>query len=170
MAIMLTLFLLCLMQATCHFFRQPANFAPDFTLSLSELAALDMCQKRAIFKPMNTEERENLKQRCGGSWKLVLRYLLAGEACSRREKSQAIAGPGHSIAVTSKGAVYSFGSNSSGQLGHGTTDEEWRPRPIRLELLGTCGYPLYPYSLSLNLRTRLGANQKHLLELIWCFS
>ena len=59
---------------------------------------------------------------------------MAGEACCRREKSQAIAGPGHSIAVTSKGVVYSFGSNSSGQLGHGTTKEEWQPRPIRLEL------------------------------------
>ncbi|KAL2233682.1 UNVERIFIED_CONTAM: Ultraviolet-B receptor UVR8 [Sesamum indicum] len=117
--------------ATCSFFRQPAHFAPDYELSLAELAALDMCQKRAIFKPMTIEQREDLKQRCGGSWKLVLRFLLAGEACSRREKSQAIAGPGHSIAVTSKGAVYSFGSNSSGQLGHGTTDEESRPRVIR---------------------------------------
>ncbi|KAK2999515.1 hypothetical protein RJ639_042558, partial [Escallonia herrerae] len=118
-------------QATCSFFRQPAHFAPDHELSLSELAALDMCQMRAIFKPMTAEERENIKQRCGGSWKLVLRFLLAGEACSRREKSQAIAGPGHSIAVTSNGVAYSFGSNSSGQLGHGTTEEDWRPRPIR---------------------------------------
>ncbi|XP_072981482.1 ultraviolet-B receptor UVR8 [Typha angustifolia] len=119
------------LEATCTFFRKPANFAPDFQLSMSELAALDMCQKRAIFKPMTVEERELLKQRCGGSWKLVLRYILAGEACCRREKSQAIAGAGHSIAVTSSGAVYSFGSNSSGQLGHGTTEEESRPRPIR---------------------------------------
>uniref|UniRef100_A0A5B6ZX59 Putative Regulator of chromosome condensation (RCC1) family protein isoform 1 n=1 Tax=Davidia involucrata TaxID=16924 RepID=A0A5B6ZX59_DAVIN len=119
------------LEATCSFFRQPANFAPDHELSLSELAALDMCQKRAIFKPMTADEHQDLKQRCGGSWKLVLRFLLAGEACSRREKSQAIAGPGHSIAVTLKGAVYSFGSNSSGQLGHGTTEEEWRPRQIR---------------------------------------
>ena len=119
------------LQATCWFFRQPAHFAPDHELSLSELAALDMCQKRAIFKPMTGEERQDLKQRCGGSWKLVLRFLLAGEACSRREKAQAIAGPGHSIAVTSKGIVYSFGSNNSGQLGHGTTEEQWRPRPIR---------------------------------------
>ncbi|GMP57783.1 hypothetical protein CsSME_00021712 [Camellia sinensis var. sinensis] len=90
-----------------------------------------MCQKRAIFKPMTADERQYLKERCGGSWKLVLRFLLAGEVCSRREKSQAIAGPGHSIAVTSNGVVYSFGSNSSGQLGHGTTEEEWRPRQIR---------------------------------------
>ncbi|XP_043706156.1 ultraviolet-B receptor UVR8-like [Telopea speciosissima] len=119
------------LEATCSFFRNPANFDPDFGLSISELAALDMCHKRAIFKPMTTEERDLLRQRCGGSWKLVLRFLLAGEVCSRREKSHAIAGPGHSIAVTSKGAVYSFGSNSTGQLGHGTLEEEWRPRQIR---------------------------------------
>lgn len=131
---LLILFPLWILQATCSFFRQPANFAPDYELSISELAALDMCQKRAIIKPMTTEERQALKQRCGGSWKLVLRFLLAGEACCRREKSQAMAGPGHSIAVTSKGVVYSFGSNSSGQLGHGVIEEEWqdwRPQPIR---------------------------------------
>ncbi|KAF2609350.1 hypothetical protein F2Q68_00046029 [Brassica cretica] len=50
---------------------------------------------------------------------------------SRREKSQALAGPGHSIAVTSKGVVYSFGSNTSGQLGQGTIEDTWQPRPIR---------------------------------------
>lgn len=126
---------MCSLQATCSFFRQPAHYAPDFELSLSELAALDMCQKKALFKPMTNEERQDLKQRCGGSWKLVLKFLLAGEACFRRDKPKAIAGPGHSIAVTSKGTVYTFGSNSSGQLGHGTTEEEWRPRPIRLRNL-----------------------------------
>ena len=132
---------LCLvLQATCSFFRQPAKFAPDYDLSIAELAAFDMCQKRAIFKPMSKDERNDLKQKCGGSWKLVLRYLLAGEACCRREKFQAIAGPGHSIAVTSSGAVYSFGSNSLGQLGHGlnqdgNTADEFRPHLIRLETL-----------------------------------
>ncbi|KAI3763498.1 hypothetical protein L2E82_13400 [Cichorium intybus] len=119
------------LEATCSFFRQPAHFAPDHDLCLSELAALDMCQKRAIFKPMTSEQRHQLKLRCGGSWKLVLRFLLAGETCSRREKSQAIAGPGHSIAVTSKGSVFTFGSNNSGQLGHGSTEEESHPRIIR---------------------------------------
>ncbi|KAL9226370.1 hypothetical protein vseg_002193 [Gypsophila vaccaria] len=124
------------LEVTCSFFRQPANFAPDHELSIAELAALDMCQKRAIFNPMTAEQRGDLKRKCGGSWKLVLRYLLIGEACCRREKSQAIAGPGHSIAVTSNGTVYSFGSNSSGQLGHGlkpegNTADECRPRLIR---------------------------------------
>ncbi|MBA0692632.1 hypothetical protein Goari_010174, partial [Gossypium aridum] len=119
------------LHATCSFFRRPANFTPDYELSISELAALDICQKRAIFKPMTDEECQNLKRKCGGSWKLALRFLLAGEACCRREKSQAIAGPAHSIAVTSTGVVYSFGSNTSGQLGHGTMEEEWRPQQIR---------------------------------------
>ncbi|CAN6972260.1 unnamed protein product [Brassica rapa subsp. trilocularis] len=119
------------LEATCSFFSQPANFAPDCSLSLPELAALDMCNKRMIFKPMKEEEREEMKRRCGGSWKLVLRFLLAGETSCRREKSQAIAGPGHSVAVTSKGQVYTFGYNNSGQLGHGHTDEEPRILPVR---------------------------------------
>ncbi|KAL6566542.1 hypothetical protein OROGR_002157 [Orobanche gracilis] len=119
------------LEVTCSFFRQPANFAPDNELSLPELAALDMCRKRAVFKPMAVGQQQELKQMCGGSWKLVLRYLLAGEVCYRREKAHAIAGPGHSLVVTNGGGVYSFGSNSSGQLGHGSTDEESRPRLIR---------------------------------------
>ncbi|XP_010528070.1 PREDICTED: ultraviolet-B receptor UVR8 [Tarenaya hassleriana] len=119
------------LEATCSFFSQPANFAPDSDLSLPELAALDMCRKRAIFKPMNEEQLQEMKRKCGGSWKLVLRFLLAGEACSRREKSQAIAGPGHSVVVTSKGEAFSFGYNNSGQLGHGHTEEQIRPQLVR---------------------------------------
>ncbi|CAN8266453.1 unnamed protein product [Cochlearia groenlandica] len=119
------------LEATCCFFSQPANFAPDCNLSLPELAALDMCNKRVIFRPMVEEERQEMKRRCGGSWKLVLKFLLAGEACCRREKSQAVAGPGHSIAVTSKGVAFTFGYNNSGQLGHGHTDEEARILPIK---------------------------------------
>ncbi|XP_051148863.1 ultraviolet-B receptor UVR8 [Andrographis paniculata] len=119
------------LEATCSFFKQPAHFAPDHDLSLAELAALDMCQKRAIFKRMTREQQQNLKHICGGSWKLVLRFLLAGEVCTRREKSQAIAGPGHSVVVTSKGAVYSFGAGSCGQLGHGAMNEESQPRLLR---------------------------------------
>ncbi|KAL0807100.1 hypothetical protein Bca101_099592 [Brassica carinata] len=117
--------------ATCSFFRKPANFSPDLQLSISEVAALDICQKKSVFERMGEEDRQEIKRKCGGSWKLVLRFLLAGELGCRREKSQALAGPGHSIAVTSKGVVYSFGSNTSGQLGQGTTEDTWKPRPIR---------------------------------------
>ncbi|KAI6669980.1 hypothetical protein NL676_004865 [Syzygium grande] len=90
-------------------------------LTLKERLFLDMCQKRAIFKPMTPEECQDLKRKCGGSWKLVLCFLLAGEICCRREKLQAIAGPGHSIAVTSEGVAHTFGSNINGQLGHGSS-------------------------------------------------
>ncbi|KAL3632641.1 hypothetical protein CASFOL_025625 [Castilleja foliolosa] len=122
---------LAMLEATCSFFRRPAQYSPDFELSLSELAAYYMCQMRAIFLPMSKDEKQELKQTCGGSWKLVLRFLLAGEKGTRREKAQAVAGPGHSIVVNARGQVYSFGSNDKGQLGHGTTDEEAEPHLIR---------------------------------------
>ncbi|XP_031402426.1 ultraviolet-B receptor UVR8-like [Punica granatum] len=118
------------LEATCSFFRRPMNLIPELELSMSEVAALEMCQKRAIFKPMKPQEREALKERCGGSWKLVLKFLLAGEGCYRREKSQVTAGGCHSVVVTSGGDVYTFGLNCSGQLGHSTTDNEWQPRQI----------------------------------------
>jgi hypothetical protein len=100
-------------------------------LSLPELAAFDMCQERAMFKLMKAEEKEWLKQRCGGSWKLVLGYILVGEKNYRRGKTQVIAGPGHSIAVTTKGDVYSFGKNCWGQLGLGDTEDKFKPCLIR---------------------------------------
>ncbi|KAL6294566.1 hypothetical protein ACE6H2_002708 [Prunus campanulata] len=65
-----------LRQATCSFFRQLANFASDFELSISELAALDMCQKRGIFMPMIAEQRQELKQRCGGFMKIGPKVLV----------------------------------------------------------------------------------------------
>ena len=118
-------------QGTCKFFRSPANFEPDAALSLPELAALDTCCQKAMFKSMKHEEKEKLKQRCGGSWKLVLGYLLVGERNYRCEKSQVIAGQGHSIVVTAKGDVYSFGANCSGQLGLGNTEDQFEPCLIR---------------------------------------
>ena len=75
---------------------------------MPEAAALDMCQKRAVFKSMKEEGKNILKQRCGGSWKLVLQFLKTGEKCFRREKCQAIAGPGHSILVTNLGQFILF--------------------------------------------------------------
>ena len=53
--------------------------------------------------------------------------LLVGERNYRREKSQVVAGPGHSIVVTTKGDVYSFGANCSGQLGLGNTEDQFEP-------------------------------------------
>ncbi|RWV95504.1 hypothetical protein BHE74_00031615 [Ensete ventricosum] len=118
--------------ATCSFFRQHGGLPPDERLPLTELAAFDMCRRRVALASMAAPEEEALKQRCGGSYKLLLKYLLAGErACDRREKFHVVAGPGFSIAVTSNGEVYTFGHNHSGQLGHGTLSNEETPRLIR---------------------------------------
>lgn len=90
---------------------------------------------------MSTEDREAMKLQCGGSWKLVLRFLKAGERCYRREQCQAVAGPGHSIVVTKSGSVFTFGCSSAGQLGHGTVEDEWRPRLVKYDpnlLRGSC--------------------------------
>ncbi|EES12399.1 hypothetical protein BDA96_06G137500 [Sorghum bicolor] len=122
---------LAALEVACQFFRRPAKFEPDATLSLPELAAYDTCCQKAIFKSMEQKEKDSLKQRCGGSWKLVLTYLLVGEKNYHRGKSRVVAGPGHTIAVTSKGDVYSFGANSSGQLGLGNTEEQCKPCLIR---------------------------------------
>lgn len=118
---------LAALEATCTFFSKPANFAPNFALSLPELAAFDMCQKRTMFKLMNEEEKECLKQRCGASWKHVLRYILVRE----KNGSRVIAGPGHSIVITTSGDVYSFGANCSGQLGLGDSEDRFKPCLIR---------------------------------------
>jgi alpha-tubulin suppressor-like RCC1 family protein len=96
-------------------------------LSLPELAAFDMCQKRPMFKLMKQEGMECLKQQCGGSWKLVLRYIMVIE----KSGSQVLAGPGHSMVITTNGDVYSFGANCSGQLGHGNTEDQFKPCLIR---------------------------------------
>ncbi|URD86561.1 E3 ubiquitin-protein ligase [Musa troglodytarum] len=122
------------LQATCSFFRQHGGLPPDERLPLTELAAFDMCRRRVALASMAAEEEEALKQRCGGSYKLLLKYLLAGErACDRREKFQVVAGPGFSIAVTSNGEVHTFGHNHSGQLGHGTLSNEETPRLISIK-------------------------------------
>ncbi|MCO5607280.1 hypothetical protein L7F22_061473 [Adiantum nelumboides] len=119
------------LEACCKFLRRPAGYPPDEALSLPDLAARDICDKRSIFKLMQKQDKEDLKQRCGGSWKLVLRFLTQGEYCYRREMSQAIAGPGHSVVVTNSGKAYTFGNNASGQLGSSNFNSESRPYLLR---------------------------------------
>ena len=66
---------------------------------------------------------------------MVYQFLLVGEPCSGREKSRAIVGTGHSIIVTSKGSVYTFGLNSFDQLHNDTTEEDWQPRLVMFLLV-----------------------------------
>jgi alpha-tubulin suppressor-like RCC1 family protein len=43
-----------------------------------------------------------------------------------------VAGPGHSLAVTSSGAVYAWGYNAEGQLGNGSTSNSHVPVKVKL--------------------------------------
>eukprot|EP00245_Coleochaete_scutata_P001924 TRINITY_DN123_c0_g1_i1.p1 TRINITY_DN123_c0_g1~~TRINITY_DN123_c0_g1_i1.p1 ORF type:complete len:601 (-),score=119.16 TRINITY_DN123_c0_g1_i1:691-2493(-) len=113
------------LEVTCSFFRKPAQFQPDESLSLGELAAMDMCGR--IVKTLTEEQRIALRIRCGGTWKLLLRFLQAGRKCYRQGQMQVIAGSGHSVAVSETGAVYTFGNGTSGELGRGAVESDWRP-------------------------------------------
>lgn len=95
-----------------------------------EFAVIDICAKRAIFKPMTADEHEALKKMWGllETGPVILigwRSLLQKRKI--RRNSRTAEGPGHGNVVTLKGTVYSFGSSRSGQLGHGTTEVEWSP-------------------------------------------
>ncbi|KFK41183.1 hypothetical protein AALP_AA2G096500 [Arabis alpina] len=126
------------LEATCSFFRKPANFSPDFELSISEVAALDICQKRAIFKRMGEEERQEIKRKWGGSWKLILKeplktvgsldqssyYLLPHPLLGALENipvMQIAAGYCYLLALACQPtgmSVYSVKCGLSGKLGH----------------------------------------------------
>eukprot|EP00850_Spirogloea_muscicola_P005141 SM000023S07597 [mRNA] locus=s23:342399:346060:- [translate_table: standard] len=119
------------LEATCTYFHRPAHFPPDAALPLPEVAALDMCNRRPCFATMPPQDQDDLRTRCGGSWKRVLAYLAAGEAAYRRGAPQVVAGAGHSLAAASSGAVLSFGAGAHGQLGHGGRENEARPHGHR---------------------------------------
>jgi hypothetical protein len=110
---------------------------------------------------MQQEDKEDLKARCGGNWKIVLRFLVQGEQCNRQGKPQADAGPGHSVVVTSSGKVYTFGNNSSGQLGTGSYEPERRPCMLRCERFQA------ESKLSLPTIASYGRFRSHYLEMIW---
>ncbi|XP_047320979.1 protein RCC2 homolog [Impatiens glandulifera] len=119
------------LDTSCSFFSRIAQ--GEETLSWTEAAALDLCKKKLLsFESMTASQIEYLKNRCGGSWKRVLRFLLARDFCSRWGKSQVLTGPGHSIAISSNGVVSSFGSNEAGQLGYATQGINSLPQQIRI--------------------------------------
>ncbi|KAK1271391.1 hypothetical protein QJS04_geneDACA004216 [Acorus gramineus] len=119
------------LEATCTFFKNPTNLLPGPDSPITETAALNMCHARPIFQQATPHERAEIKRWCGGSWKLALRFLLAGEAARGRARApQVLAGADHSVAVASRGAVYSFGANHKGQLGHGAFENEHAPREV----------------------------------------
>ncbi|MCO5561512.1 hypothetical protein L7F22_015133 [Adiantum nelumboides] len=116
------------LEATSSIFRKPANLDPDYSLSLPELAALTMCDARVLVNRMEEGKKEELKQHCGGSWKLVMNFLISGERVRQHACPDVVAGVDHSVVLTKSGAVYTFGANNAGQLGHPLQTELWKPR------------------------------------------
>ena len=55
------------------------------------------------------------------------------KACPAGYFAGVAAGDGFSVAVTAAGAVLTFGSNTSGRLGDGTTTARHEPRAVDLE-------------------------------------
>ncbi|PQQ05481.1 ultraviolet-B receptor UVR8 [Prunus yedoensis var. nudiflora] len=108
------------LEATCSFFRQPANFAPDFELSISELAALDMCQKRGQLGHGTTEEEWRPRQ---------IRSLQGIRIV------QAAAGAGRTMLISDAGKVYAFGKDSFGETEYGVQGSKLVTTPQLVESL-----------------------------------
>jgi alpha-tubulin suppressor-like RCC1 family protein len=65
------------------------------------------------------------------------RFALEGESYGQREKIVFIAAGGfHTVAVTARGGLYTWGWNDFGQLGHGDTDSRLVPTLVRAGAFG----------------------------------
>ncbi|PWZ41711.1 hypothetical protein Zm00014a_027754 [Zea mays] len=90
---------------------------------LAEYAASKLCAARADFAAMGPAARGELLERCGGSWKNVLRFLQSVEQSSGTVETtsgsmQVATGRYHTLLVHDS-SVYSCGSSLCGVLGHG---------------------------------------------------
>ncbi|OEL24571.1 hypothetical protein BAE44_0014413 [Dichanthelium oligosanthes] len=90
----------------------------DLAALEAKLAAFDMCQKRTMFKLMSQEEKERLRQRCGGSWKHVL-SIYQFHSCHVLVRSlqgikitQAAVGSRRTMLVSDMGKKKTFGKDN----------------------------------------------------------
>ncbi len=79
-----------------------------------------------------TSASVNLNSVCQNNKRLV-------ETLSKRRCIQIACGPNHTCAITDNGALWTWGDNRYGQLGHGNTRDCGTPCRVRsLEALDTC--------------------------------
>ncbi|KAL4191739.1 hypothetical protein AMTRI_Chr07g82090 [Amborella trichopoda] len=97
---------LACLEASCRIFRGHQSLFPFKFRSMAEFAAFHLCSSGAIFRGMSVAARTSLVDRCGGNWKLVLRFIQSVEQAS-------------SLVETPSGNVFTCGDNSSICCGHG---------------------------------------------------
>ncbi|ERM95212.1 ultraviolet-B receptor UVR8 [Amborella trichopoda] len=115
---------LACLEASCRIFRGHQSLFPFKFRSMAEFAAFHLCSSGAIFRGMSVAARTSLVDRCGGNWKLVLRFIQSVEQASSLVETpsgniQVITGRYHTLLLDGY-SVYSCGSSLCGVLGHGT--------------------------------------------------
>eukprot|EP00947_MAST-08B_sp_MAST-8B-sp1_P004700 g4700.t1 len=76
-------------------------------------------------------------------------------------------GEAHTLAVTDGHALYSWGGNSAGQLGHGNRDDHWSPRLVKFHVAETRGLDTGQVAQAASSRalgvstTTIGTAEKH---------
>ncbi|KAJ6839915.1 ultraviolet-B receptor UVR8-like [Iris pallida] len=111
------------LEATCRMFRGGEGSLPGNFRSMVEFATFHLCEGSGLFGDMPAGARRELLDRCGGSWKKVLRFLQSVEASSGTVETsagnmQVATGRYHTLLVHDS-SVYSCGSSLCGVLGHG---------------------------------------------------
>lgn len=114
---------LACLEATCRIFKGTHGIIPDRFSSMIEFAAFHLCENHLIFTSLHHHARKDLVERCGGSWKKVLRFLQYVEQSSGTVKTsagnmQVTTGRYHTLLIHDS-SVYSCGSSLCGVLGHG---------------------------------------------------
>ncbi|CAN6461826.1 unnamed protein product [Victoria cruziana] len=112
------------MEASCRTFRgcQGLIFPSKFA-SLVEFSAFQLCRSHPMFQALPLTSRSEIFDRCGGKWKLVLRFLQSVEQAFGAVETptgnfQVTTGRYHTLLVDDSSA-YSCGSSLCGVLGHG---------------------------------------------------
>lgn len=119
--------LVCL-ELTSRTFCSCHGLLPQKFRSLVDFAALRLCESNPIYVSMRDRARDELFNRCGGNWKLTLRFLQSAEQSTdmvqtSAGKMQIKSGRYHTLLVNDLG-VYSCGSSLCGVLGHGSETKQ----------------------------------------------
>lgn len=114
--------LVCL-ELTSRTFCSCHGLFPQKFRSLVDFAAFMLCESNPMYVSMQDRARDELFNRCGGNWKLTLRFLQSVEQSTdmvqtTAGKMQIKSGRYHTLLINDLD-VYSCGSSLCGVLGHG---------------------------------------------------